>query len=95
MNGGFTEGGNGYFMMFIDDHTRFCYMHFSKSKYEASHHFKIYKTKVENQLEKKIKWLRPDHVGEYLSNEFSKFYGDHDSIHDRTLSYSPQSNRIV
>jgi hypothetical protein len=42
-------------MTFIDDCTRFCYMCLLKSKYEALHHFKIYKAKVENQHEKKIK----------------------------------------
>jgi hypothetical protein len=44
-----------------------------KSKDEALHYFKIYKTEVENQLKKKIKRLRSDREGEYFSNEFSEF----------------------
>jgi transposase InsO family protein len=63
-------------------------------KYEAVHYFKIYKFEVENQLEKKIKWLQSDHGGEYFSIEFSKFCMEHGIIHERMPLYSPQSNRI-
>ena len=57
--------------------------------------FKIYKVEVENQLERKIKRLTSSHGGEYFSSEFSKFCIEHRIIHERTLSYSPQSNGIA
>jgi hypothetical protein len=44
-----------------------------KSKDHALHYFKTYKTEVENQLERKIKWLRSDRGGEYFSSDFSDF----------------------
>jgi hypothetical protein len=56
-----TRGGKRYFMTFVDDATRFCYIYMLKTKDEASHSFKIYKAEVENQLERKIKRLRDDH----------------------------------
>jgi hypothetical protein len=55
MNGELNRGGKRYFMTFIDDCTRFCYVYLLKSKDEALHYFKIYKAGVENQLEKKSK----------------------------------------
>jgi hypothetical protein len=55
MNGELTKGGKRYFMTFIDDCTRFCYVYLLKSKDEALNYVKIYKAEVENQLEKKIK----------------------------------------
>ena len=61
MNGLLTRGGKRYFMTFVDDATRFCYIYMLKTKDEASHNFKIYKAEVENQLERKIKRLRDDH----------------------------------
>ena len=73
MNDELTKGGRRYFMTFIDDCTRFCYVYLLKTKDEALHYFKVYKAKVENQLEKKIKHLRSDHAGEYFSNEFLSF----------------------
>jgi hypothetical protein len=68
MNGVLTKGGKTYFKTLIDDYTRFCFIRLLKSKDEALHYFKIYKAKVENQLERKIKRIRSDHGGEYFSN---------------------------
>jgi hypothetical protein len=64
MNGELTKGGKKYFMLFIDDSTRYCYVYLLKTKDEALDFFKIYKAEVENQLERKIKRLRSDHGGE-------------------------------
>jgi hypothetical protein len=71
MNGLLTRGGKRYFMTLINDASCFCYIFLLKCKDEALHYFKIYKAKVENQLERKIKRLRNDHGGGYTSNDFS------------------------
>jgi hypothetical protein len=54
MNRIFTNGGKRYFITFIDDSTRFCYVYLLKSKDEGLHYFKTYKAEVENQLKRKI-----------------------------------------
>ena len=95
MNGELTKGGRRYFMTFIDDCTRFCYVYLLKIKDEALHYFKVYKVEVENQLEKKIKRLRSDRGEEYFLNEFSEFCAVHGIIHERMPPYSPQSNGIA
>jgi transposase InsO family protein len=66
-----------------------------KSKDEALHYFKIYKTEVENQLERKIKHLRSDRGGKYFSNTFDIFCEEHGIVHERTPPYSPESNGIA
>ena len=66
INSELTKGGRRYFMTFIDDCTRFCYVYLLKTKDEALHYFKVYKAEVENQLEKKIKRLRSNR-GENIS----------------------------
>jgi hypothetical protein len=48
MNNILTKGGKQYFITFIDDSTRFCYVYLLKSKDEALHYFKTYKVEVEN-----------------------------------------------
>jgi hypothetical protein len=73
MNGILTKGGKKYFITFIDDSTRICYVYLLKSKDEALHYFKTYKAEVGNQPKRKIKRLRSDRVGEYFSGDFLIF----------------------
>jgi transposase InsO family protein len=95
MNGILTKGGKRYFLTFIDDSTRFCYVYLLKTKDEAFNYFKTYKAEVENQLERKLKRLRSDQGGEYFSNVFNEFCVEHGIIHERTPPFSPQSNGIA
>ena len=50
INGELTKGGKRYFMTFIDDYTRFCYVYLLKSKDEALHYFKVIKPKLKINL---------------------------------------------
>ena len=49
------RGGKKYFITFIDDCSRFCYVYLLNSKDETIDAFKQYKNEVENQLNLKIK----------------------------------------
>jgi hypothetical protein len=94
-NGVLTKAGKIYMMTLIDDATTWCYIYLVKTKYGALNCFKIYKVEVENQLEKKIKRLRSDRGGEYVSHEFADFCAEHGIIHEVTPPYSPQSNGVA
>ena len=58
---------DGYdsFITFTDDYSRFGYIYPIKERSEALDKFKIFKAKVENQHNLKIKILRSDRGGEY------------------------------
>jgi transposase InsO family protein len=92
MNGVLIEGGQRYFMIMIDDASRYCYIYLLKTKNGTLNYFKTCKAEVENQLEKKIKHFRSDRGGEYFSNKFDLFCAEHGIIHERMPPYSPQSN---
>nr|CAN76029.1 hypothetical protein VITISV_016069 [Vitis vinifera] len=64
------------------------------NKDEAIEKFVLYKTEVENQLNKKIKVLRSDRGGEYES-PFVDICAQHGIIHETTAPYSPQSNGVA
>ena len=68
-------------------------MYLLKSKDEVIEKFVLYKHKVENQLNKKIKMLRSYQGGEYES-PFVDVCTQHEIIHETTTPYSPQSNRV-
>lgn len=65
--------GDKCFLIFIDNHSRFCYIELMKHKDEAFSMFKIYKVEVKNQLIRKIKILRSDMGDEYFCNKFNLF----------------------
>ncbi|GJX27089.1 pol polyprotein [Tanacetum coccineum] len=89
-----TKGGNKYFITFIDDCTKYCYVYLLKSKDEAIDKFVLYKTKVENQFGQKIKVVRSDRGGEYVSS-FAELCAKHGIRHEFTAPYSPQQNGIA
>ena len=63
-------GGSRYFITFTDDYSRYCRTYFLKSKSEALEKFKEFKVFAETESEMKIKAMRADRGGEYLSDEF-------------------------
>ncbi|CAH9143287.1 unnamed protein product [Cuscuta epithymum] len=88
-----TRGGNKFYVTFIDDFSRYTKVYLLKSKDEAFDKFLVYKSEVENQLNKKIKRVRSDRGGEYiLINDFCEREG---IIHEITPPYSPESNGIA
>ncbi|KAJ9541510.1 hypothetical protein OSB04_028016 [Centaurea solstitialis] len=62
--------GYRYFITFTDDFSRYGYVYLIRHKSEAFEKFKEFQNEVQNQLDKKIKFLRSDRGGEYLSQEF-------------------------
>jgi transposase InsO family protein len=59
-----------YFITFIDDYSRKCWVYFLKKKSEAFETFKKFKVVIEKTTGKNIRSMRLDRVGEYLSNQF-------------------------
>ena len=90
-----TRGGNKYFVTFIDDCSKYCYIYLIKSKDEVFDKFKVYKSEVENQLERKLKRLRSDRGGEYTLSALKNFCEVNGIIHEVTPPYSPQSNGVA
>ena len=68
-----TRGGKRFYVIFVDDHSRFTKLYLLRTKDEALEVFIKYKNEVENQKNKRIKRLRIDRGGEYESNSFKDF----------------------
>jgi transposase InsO family protein len=58
-----------YVLTFIDDYSRYTWVYFLKKMSEVFEHLKDFKTLVETQTGKKIKILRTDNGGEYITKD--------------------------
>lgn len=67
-------GGAKYFVSFIDDYSRRCWVFPIKKKADVFPVFKVFKARIELDSGKKIKCLRTDNGGEYIGAEFDEFY---------------------
>ena len=65
-----AHGKYHYFLTFTDDLSRSGYIYLMKHKSETFEKFKEFQSEVENHRNKKIKFLRSNRGGEYLSYEF-------------------------
>lgn len=52
-----------YYVIFIDDFSRKCWIYFLKAKNETIDKFKEFKVSIENQTGKRIKILKTDNGG--------------------------------
>ncbi|GJZ28932.1 retrovirus-related pol polyprotein from transposon TNT 1-94 [Tanacetum coccineum] len=90
-----SHGKNLYFMFFIDDYSRKTWVYFLNEKSQAFKAFKKFKAMVEKEKGLKIKSMRSDRGGEFLSKEFNKFCEDNGIRRFLTAPYSSQQNGVV
>ncbi|KAL0433831.1 UNVERIFIED_CONTAM: hypothetical protein Slati_2717400 [Sesamum latifolium] len=90
-----ARGGFSYFITFTDDHSRYSYIYLMRYKSEAFGRFKEYRLEVENQTNHKIKALRSDRGGEYLSGEFIDYLKENEILSQWTPPGTPQLNGVA
>lgn len=89
-----ARGGFHYFITFTDDFSRYGYVYLMRHKSETFEKFKEFQNEVENQRGKKIKALRSDRGGEYLSHEFSSHLKSCGIVPQLTPPGTPQRNGV-
>ncbi|KAL0420507.1 UNVERIFIED_CONTAM: hypothetical protein Slati_3073600 [Sesamum latifolium] len=90
-----ARGGFSYFITFTDDHSRYGYVYLIMYKSEAFGRFKEYRLEVENQTNRKIKALRSDRGGEYLSGEFIDYLKENGILSQWTPLGTLQLNGVA
>lgn len=104
-------GGSRYFITFIDDYSKWTTVYTMKKKSESLECFiryhKMAETHTGNKLVKvsvirhtsspheKIKALRTDNGGEYLSRKFKAYLEEYGVTHQTTVAYTPQQNGVA
>ena len=91
-----TTARNGYlyFVTFTNDLSRYGYIYLMKQKSETFEKFKEFQNEVENHQNKRIKFLRSDRGGEYLSDQFTAHLRDCGIVPQLTPPGTPQRNGV-
>ena len=90
-----TAGGKNYFLLIVDDHTRYRWVEFLTTKDEAFGCFKKVQALAETERGCKLHAFMSDRGGEFNSIEFKQYCDEHGVKHFTTTPYTPQQNGVV
>ena len=83
-------GGAWYFMIFVDDRSKFTWAYFIRRKSDAFEYFKEFMIKFEKHMGKYIKILRLDQGGEYTSGAFRSYCTENGIQQQFIVTNTPQ-----
>ena len=90
-----TVFGKRWFVTFIDDHTRVCWVYLLQSKTEVATIFKSFYSMIETQFQTKISILHSDNGTEYFNHVLGVFLKEKGILHQSTCVDTPHQNGIV
>jgi transposase InsO family protein len=88
-------GKENYFMLIIDDYSRLTWVAFLKEKTEAFEKFKIFKALTKTQTRKRLKAVRSDRGGEFMSRDIKEFCDEHGIKREYIIPRTPQQNAVL
>lgn len=87
--------GCRFYVLFIDDFSRFSWLYPSSNKSDVFACFIKLKCLFENLFSTKIKQFQSDGGGEFVSKIFQSFFSDHGIFHRVICPYTSQQNGIA
>ena len=84
-----------YYVIFINDFTRFCWLYPISNKSDVYATFVKFKILVEKQFNYPIKRLQSDNGGEYCSTIFKQVLSDNGIFHRLSCPHTSQQNGLV
>ncbi|WVZ83650.1 hypothetical protein U9M48_030778 [Paspalum notatum var. saurae] len=90
-----THGGRRYFLLLVDDVSRYMWIMLLTSKDEAAGAIKKFQAGVEVETGRKLRALRTDRGGEFTAVTFGEYCAEKGVHRQLTAPYSPQQNGVV
>lgn len=84
-----TLGGRRYFLLLIDDHTRYMWVVLMSGKGDAAASVQRIQAMAEAESRRKLRVIRTNNSGEFTSVEFARNYDDYGVRRQLTVPYSP------
>jgi transposase InsO family protein len=90
-----TPRGRRYFLLLIDDPSRYMWVVVLCSKGEAADAIRRALAAAEAECGRKLRVLRTDNGGKFTAAEFVSYYVDEGVQRHYSTSYSPQQNGVI
>jgi transposase InsO family protein len=90
-----TLSGSRYFLLLVDDMSRFMWLCLLASKDQVSAVIRRFKMAAEVESGRKLKLLHTDRGGKFTSLEFGAYCTEEGVQRQLTAPYSPQQNDVV
>jgi len=87
-----TKGGSRYYVSFIYNHTRYCWVYLMKHRSEFFEIHAAFRAFIKTQHSDVIKCFRCDLGGEYTSNKFCQMLALDRIIHQTSCTDTPEQN---
>ncbi len=88
-------GGSRYFVTFIDDYSRTCWVQFLKTKDMVMDAYLNWEAFVVNKYNAKVKFFHTDNGGEYTGKVFEALLMERGIMHETTAPYTPEHNGVA
>ncbi|QRV96367.1 Pol polyprotein/retrotransposon [Ceratobasidium sp. AG-Ba] len=90
-----SVGGSRYVLSFIDGFSRMAWVFILKTKDQVFESFKHWRAYIELSSGHRVKTLRTDGGGEYISNSMAAYLADAGILHQTTCPNSSQQNGVA
>jgi transposase InsO family protein len=90
-----TPGGRRYFLLLVDDLSRYMWVMVLGSKGEAANAIRCAQAAAEAECGRKLRVLHTYNDGEFTTAEFTSYCADEGVQRHYSASYSPQQNDVV
>lgn len=90
-----SYSGYHYVMVLVGDPSRYTWVHFLKEKSEALLKFVEFNSTINKEFGQKIKCLRSDNGGEFMSDDFFQYCDNNGIQRQMTCPNTPQQNGVA
>uniref|UniRef100_A0A2N9F7W8 Integrase catalytic domain-containing protein n=1 Tax=Fagus sylvatica TaxID=28930 RepID=A0A2N9F7W8_FAGSY len=90
-----SYNGFKYYLVIVDDYTKFCWVYLLKNKSDTFTTFQQFKAMAEKHYNSSIHFLRTDCGGEFTSTAFNSYCANSGIIHHLTCPHTPQQNGVA
>ena len=91
----FSVQKHQYVLVLVDDFSHYAWVYFLRLKSFAEERIMRWMAYVERQFECKVKTLRSDNGGEFLSDDFQIWLDETGVVHQLPIPYSPSQNGVA